>query len=827
VALPGAFLTALARPGVTVDLWVEIEGVALAFGLTQRAGSWFSGRGAGEQRSELRGSMVTVPGGVDQEAQPLEGTSTVGQFTASIIMDADSRALIAGSGRSDGLVAMRAPAQWAASTAYMIGDIIRPIRTDAAGSTSWFRCTTAGTSGSSEPSWAATGTTSDGGTLVWTRMGPRDLDLTTTDPICFTGDAVAFPSSGVLYVGRETIAYTSKATSPNGGGYFSGISRGRYALPGRTGTQKHTEADLLSPYLRFLATRAAVMFATLDGTDANRVARWAGTIQAAKTGAGATTIDLTMESVNAEFRATLFATQRRGKLLAGLVDGAGAYTVASSGERAAETTRLLLSPDSLAGDWTDGATMFVRVEDEWITGTVSVVDSETALTIASRAVLSSTAAQHGVGTDVKEVYWTGSYDASGPPEARVSHFTQGSHPLEVVLQMLLSREGDGANGTWDVLPPGWGVGLDASRVDIAGILALKRAWFPSATHQWAYQEPFSFSDTIAEILKPHGCYDVPKLGDLSSIRRISVPIPGATVRQLGASEILAPAAWDGQMQNVVGLVEWKCDGDPISDDFRQTYRGVMQGPGVEAQEFYAGRWVKLMVEARGQFTGQDPGAAYFGSSLATRAPEAAQRYFEMVRDRYARPLPVISIECSYSALDIEIGDVVSLTAEHVPDATSGGSGVAAAVCEVLSKQVDDAAGRVSLKLAHIPTPPRFRLVAPSGIVSSWSSGTKTITLTDGEFNDPDQARTDGFRSGQVVAVYSSDLATSRGTATISSVTSTTLVLGTDPAGIVATDVVLLDSYDSQPDGEKSIHAYLADGSNTLGADADPAHWYAP
>jgi len=50
-------------------------------------------------------------------------------------------------------VAWAAIPQWAASTAYSVGQIIRPLAAPAAGREYAFRCTTAGTSGTTEPGW--------------------------------------------------------------------------------------------------------------------------------------------------------------------------------------------------------------------------------------------------------------------------------------------------------------------------------------------------------------------------------------------------------------------------------------------------------------------------------------------------------------------------------------------------------------------------------------------------------------------------------------------------------------------------------------------------
>ena len=56
---------------------------------------------------------------------------------------------------------------WAASTAFVVGDIRRATTAQATGL--WFRCTTAGTSGSSEPNWPTeSGNTTTDNTVVWT-----------------------------------------------------------------------------------------------------------------------------------------------------------------------------------------------------------------------------------------------------------------------------------------------------------------------------------------------------------------------------------------------------------------------------------------------------------------------------------------------------------------------------------------------------------------------------------------------------------------------------------------------------------------------------------
>jgi lambda family phage minor tail protein L len=74
-----------------------------------------------------------------------------------------------------------AVAAWAASTAFSVGDIRRATTDQASGL--FFRCTTAGTSGSSEPSWPTDiGSTITDNTCVWTAIASAYEELAKLNP---------------------------------------------------------------------------------------------------------------------------------------------------------------------------------------------------------------------------------------------------------------------------------------------------------------------------------------------------------------------------------------------------------------------------------------------------------------------------------------------------------------------------------------------------------------------------------------------------------------------------------------------------------------------
>jgi len=90
------------------------------------------------------------------------------------------------------------PPVWAASTAYALGDVVRPTTRNSFA----YECTTAGTSGATEPTWPTTaGTTVTDGTVVWTARTNRAL----TENAAMVGSDFTI-SNGVTSGRRVTIA---------------------------------------------------------------------------------------------------------------------------------------------------------------------------------------------------------------------------------------------------------------------------------------------------------------------------------------------------------------------------------------------------------------------------------------------------------------------------------------------------------------------------------------------------------------------------------------------------------------------------------------------
>src|SRR6266568_8388868 len=126
MSLPPAYAAALASPNAVLDLWLEIEGFPVAFGMNDRAGSWFGARDPRYRRTAIRGSLLAVPAGIAQEARPLEGESSIGSYSLSLLDNEEGEllTLLASTQRRDGWVRLSAdlPADGAARDVVVTGD---------------------------------------------------------------------------------------------------------------------------------------------------------------------------------------------------------------------------------------------------------------------------------------------------------------------------------------------------------------------------------------------------------------------------------------------------------------------------------------------------------------------------------------------------------------------------------------------------------------------------------------------------------------------------------------------------------------------------------
>src|SRR5690242_11065254 len=90
MALPSSFLAALAGDAPALDMWLEIEGLPFGYGLVAHSPStdnWANQRTGRYVRQAIRACLRAIPGGIEAEARPLEGDSSVGQMVVELLDD--------------------------------------------------------------------------------------------------------------------------------------------------------------------------------------------------------------------------------------------------------------------------------------------------------------------------------------------------------------------------------------------------------------------------------------------------------------------------------------------------------------------------------------------------------------------------------------------------------------------------------------------------------------------------------------------------------------------------------------------------------------------
>lgn len=343
------------------------------------------------------------------------------------------------------------------------------------------------------------------------------------------------------------------------------------------------------------------------------------------------------------------------KLKTGMSAGASSMTVFNASLFAPSTSSF-------------GGGNYLRVDDEIIAYTSVSQNADGSWTFSglSRAQFGTRRVNHDPDVDV------------------VNFIKLEGNPIDIALKILLTKNGDGSNGAYDVLHPSQGAGVDQSLVDVAGIEKQRDIFIPTFQFRFFVEEKIEAKRWLEEnIFTPINAYPIVKPDGKLSIKLYTVPLPTFGIPVLDDSNVLEPPAFDGNYrtgQSFVNEVIVSTEFDNIAEKFLRQFFFEDSTSQVGFDEV-----ASVEIEAK-------------GAQSDLRDDIVAKRIFNNLIFRFSKPAPVFSLKTFYQNQLIGVGDSVILNASSVPNLVRGRRGGASTICEVISRSVNFENGSVDLQL---------------------------------------------------------------------------------------------------------------------------------
>jgi hypothetical protein len=446
---------------------------------------------------------------------------------------------------------------------------------------------------------------------------------------------------------------------------------------------------------------------------------------------------------------------------------------------------------------------------------------------------------HSAGTQVRQVMHS-------------DDFTQGTTPAEVILQLLTST-GTGTNGTYDVLPAGWGAGIPQAKINSADIRQI--CWLAAPTLDLA---PFCITEATdlktwleENVLRPlllffiedaDGVITVRRLWSKSEVLRYVTPtvtdhdvlyeIPGYSMGDPPIGKVLIKMNWYPGDDEYMGKVT------AILGDGRERYQKVSRTHEIEIKTVYDHR------VTRGRHSWRDANRGDIPDLLAA--------FLDPIWTNFSlNPCPQIEFEVPYNRLiDVKVGDVALLSCTVLPDLKASARGVSSEYFQIVETKPAPERTEIKCKAWMIGVhDDDTRLLAPSAKVKSYTDPSPLgapavrVGLEDSEFANGATVTLRGTATtltydvdalfvGDEVMILTPDFQAKIGgipeEATIDAkgngVGTCWIDLTVAPANPPAVgDYIDTARYDSCVAYQKADWAYLADANAQLGAANDDAH----
>jgi hypothetical protein len=308
-------------------------------------------------------------------------------------------------------------------------------------------------------------------------------------------------------------------------------------------------------------------------------------------------------------------------------------------------------------------------------------------------------AERGVWGTKREIHTIGA-------DVREYRGIQGNH-VDILLWLMLSQDGDKANSDYDILPAGWGAGIDQGFVNIT---AFEKIAKPRATfRRYTLDKELDILDFMGQVSiatntrmywDVDGILTVKAIQDLYPLDSPATTIDDSII-QTGTIPQLRL-----DLSTVRNVWEWFSDYDLDGD-----HRALMRVEDTESRRLYGERPMPPMMDL-GMRSAQHNGLSRIIA--------------QMVLSMRNIPISVLTAEILfYDSISYTPGQLVTVDLAHVPN-MRGSRGISSEVFEVLSYAPHEGSASATLVLIRRRTPTGLGHVSPVCLVESVASDDVTV-----------------------------------------------------------------------------------------------------
>jgi len=411
--------------------------------------------------------------------------------------------------------------------------------------------------------------------------------------------------------------------------------------------------------------------------------------------------------------------------------------------------------------------------------------------------------------------------------------------IDVVLQLLTSTGIKAANGAYDTLPEGFGLGIDDSLIDIDGIEILRDKYFANLTINFCLTEPVSAKEwlqenvfTLAQIF-PFETYDGKiSLGCLMTYEEAQVQDSLTTLTHFNSDHLEARILpdWTSGKEPITKII-LKYNKDPGQDVFYGTTNVFFDN----SAEWYQDRGRTIEIENAVLYH-PDPTLTRI-SHRDVKLPAILKRFLSVLWDRQALyPCPVLQLTTPFSDVAVDIGDIVKVTDTNIPNMRTSARGLSSEYHQIVGKEYQPGEmgipEKITWKLWQIGVHDnKYGRRCPSANVTAHANvlGKSRITVSSRKYSKIGEQDISYFAVGDEVQFLQDDYESAVDPpphGTIYSIDSgnnyvyLTTLLATVPA---SGWIMEYAPYDSCTSTQQDTHTFMSGNDHVLGAAADNAY----